>query len=173
MAGDERRQLIIRRLDAKTDASARVVELNRDATEAAQRLLLRANILGASDPRHYLMPKNLSRIACGISKGQRGYDPEQHQQYWDSAWSSLTAKAALPGFRFHDLRHTFITHMVELGVPLGVIQSIVGHISGRMLRHYTHVSTGVARKAVELLDAEPLLVEPKDAAISVNSPRPN
>jgi hypothetical protein len=47
--------------------------------------------------------------------------------------------------------------MVEKGTPLGVIQSMVGHISARMLRHYTHITSGAARKAVEALDAEPIL----------------
>ncbi len=47
--------------------------------------------------------------------------------------------------------------MVERGVPLGTIQAFVGHMSARMLRHYTHISTGAARKAVELLDAVPIL----------------
>jgi integrase len=61
------------------------------------------------------------------------------------------------GLRFHDLRHTFITHLVERGVPLGVIQTFVGHLSARMVRHYTHVTSGVARRAVELLDQEPML----------------
>ncbi len=104
------------------------------------------------------MPKHLSRISRGAGKGQRGHDPNQHQKYWDTAWSSLTLAAGLERFRFHDLRHTFITHMVELGVPLGVIQAMVGHISSRMLRHYTHIASGVARKAVELLDSQPVLV---------------
>jgi hypothetical protein len=47
--------------------------------------------------------------------------------------------------------------MVERGVPLGGIQTFVGHISARMVRHYTHITSGVARKAVELLDQEPIL----------------
>ena len=57
----------------------------------------------------------------------------------------------------YDLRHSFISHLVERGVPLGVIQTFVGHLSARMLRHYTHISSGAARQAVERLDAEPLL----------------
>lgn len=152
------RRLVIRRSDAKSDASARYIELNRDATEAAKRLLLRAGLLGATNPEHFLMPKHLSRISHGAGKGQRGHDPNQPQKYWDTAWSSLTLAAGLERFRFHDLRHTFITHMVELGVPVGVIQAMVGHISSRMLRHYTHIASGVARKAVELLDSQPVLV---------------
>lgn len=184
----EHRRLRIRRSSTKSDAGARFIELNRDATEAASRLLLRASLLKppASAPEHYLMPKHLSRIAHGKHKGQRGYAPTQHQKYWDTAWRSLTSAVRCPecaklqspsdkcqnesyaanmkgiksttnGLRFHDLRHTFITHMVELGVPLGVIQTFVGHLSARMVRHYTHISSGAARRAVELLDAEPIL----------------
>jgi integrase len=103
------------------------------------------------------MPKHLSRIAHGEHKGERGYGPAQHQQYWDTAWHTLTKKAGLPGLRFHDLRHTFITQMVERGVPLGVIQTFVGHMSARMVNHYTHISSGAARNAVELLDSDPIL----------------
>lgn len=153
----ERRRIKILRSDAKSDSSARFVELNRDACEAAGRLLLRANLLGCTKPEHYLMPKHLSRIAYGTHKGERGYDPWQHQEAWDTAWTSLTEECGLPGLRFHDLRHTFITHMVELGVPLGVIQTFVGHLSARMVRHYTHITSGAARKAVELLDEQPML----------------
>jgi integrase len=155
----EHRRLSIRREDAKSDASARWIELNADGTEAATRLLLRARLLKppATAPEHYLMPKHLSRVLHGAGKGKRGYDPNQHQVYWDTAWASLTGEAGLSGFRFHDLRHTFITQMVERGVPLGLIQAMVGHISARMLRHYTHISSGAARKAVEALDVEPIL----------------
>ena len=142
-----RRRLVIRRTESKTDASARHIELNLDATKAAERLLLRAGLLGATSPEHFLMPKHLSRISRGAGKGQRGQDPNRPQKYWDTAWASLTLASGLKHLRFHDLRHTFITHMVELGVPFGVIQAMVGHISSRMLRHYTHIASGVARKS--------------------------
>ena len=66
----DRRRIRIFRRDTKSDASARFVELNRDATEAAARLLLRAESLGSNRPEHYLMPKNLSRISYGEAQGQ-------------------------------------------------------------------------------------------------------
>jgi len=162
----EKRRLQILRADTKSDAGSRTIELNRDATEAAARLLLRASQLTppATLPEHYLMPKHLSRIAHGKHKGERGYDPSQHQVYWDTAWRSLTKAAGLTGLRFHDLRHTFITHMVERGVPLGTIQAFVGHMSIRMLMHYTHIASGAARKAVELLDADSILQPPTPVA---------
>jgi len=153
----EARRLVIRRAGAKTDSSARIVELNRDGLEAVKRLIVRAKSLGASEPEHFLLPRHCSRVKHGPEKGALGYDVNRPQIAWDSAWASLTKKAGLPGFRFHDLRHTFVTHLVERGIPLAVVQSMVGHISARMTRHYLHVSSGVARRAVEILDSEPLL----------------
>lgn len=52
--------------------------------------MIRAQKFGATDPEHDLMPKHLSRIMYGSHKGNRGYDPTQHQRYWDTAWHSLT-----------------------------------------------------------------------------------
>jgi integrase len=162
-----KRRITIRRRDAKTNASARVVELNRDAVVAAERLLLRARCLGANEPQHFLMPKHLSRISHGEHKGERGYAPDQHQVCWDTAWKTLTVKAGLAPLRFHDLRHSFITHMVERGVPIGVVQAMVGHISARMLRHYTHITSGASRRAVELFNDDPIFKSdaPADARI--------
>jgi integrase len=97
-------RIMIRRRDAKTNASARIVELNHDAMVAAERLLLRSRALGAHEPQHFLMPKHLSRINHGEHKGERGYDPDQHQVCWDTAWKTLTAKVGLAPLRFHDLR---------------------------------------------------------------------
>ena len=73
----EHRRLRIQRSTTKSDAGARLIELNADATEAATRLLLRASLLKppATKPEQYLMPKHLSRIAHGAHKGQRGYRP--------------------------------------------------------------------------------------------------
>ncbi len=67
---------------------------------------------------------------------------------WASAWESLKKAAGLPGFRFHDLRHTHITHAVESGVPIEVIMAQVGHLSAEMTRYYTHLGTNAKHAAV-------------------------
>ena len=126
------RRIRILRSSGKTNAGARFIELNHDACEAAARLLVRAQSLGATRPEHYLTPENRSRISYGEHTGARGYDPLQHQAAWDTAWSRLTKEAGFPGLRFHDLRHSFISHLVERGVPLGVIQTFVGHLWARI-----------------------------------------
>ena len=55
--------------------------------------------------------------------------------------------------------------MIEHGAPVALVQSLVGHVNARMVRHYTHVTTGAARNAVAMLDSEPILdrIAPKGA----------
>lgn len=156
------RCLRVLRATAKTDGSSRPIALNADALEAAKLLIQRyRDILTRENlkpkPEHYLLPKHLSRISHGEEKGARGFDPMQHQTYWDTAWTSLTTAAKLPDFRFHDLRHSYITDMVRRGIPLERIMAQVGHLSSRQVRHYTHLALDVLHRDVGLLDSDPLL----------------
>ena len=56
---------------------------------------------------------------------------------WHTAWRALRTAAGLPGFRFHDL-HTVVTDLLEAGEPEHVIEAVTGHLSRRMLEHYSH-----------------------------------
>ena len=56
-------------------------------------------------------------------------------------------------FRFHDLRHTAITEMAEAGAPDATLMAISGHMSRRMLEHYSHVRMKAKREAVEKLSS--------------------
>jgi len=65
--------------------------------------------------------------------GLTGFDPTPHINSWRTAWRSLTKKAGLPGFRFHDLRHCAITSLAESGASDSTIMAIAGQVSRRML----------------------------------------
>jgi hypothetical protein len=43
--------------------------------------------------------------------------PDQAGEEVDGAWRSLRDAAGLPRFRFHDLRHTVVTDLLEAGEP--------------------------------------------------------
>ncbi len=61
--------------------------------------------------------------------------------------------------RFHDLRHSACTKLVERGVPLPVIASLLGWSAGttvRMARRYGHISAEAQRSAVDHLEPEQL-----------------
>lgn len=54
---------------------------------------------------------------------------------------------------FHSLRHTFVSLAANAGVPMAHVQSIVGHSSPAMTRHYFHVSENALQNAVGALPA--------------------
>lgn len=54
---------------------------------------------------------------------------------------------------FHSLRHTFVSLSANAGVPLPVVQSIVGHCSTAMTRHYYHENEDALRQAVAAIPA--------------------
>jgi integrase len=117
---------------------------------ALRELVKRANLLNALAPTHYLLPADLSKHTKKTDplRGGNGFDPTRHQMTWNSAWESLKKAAGLAEFRFHDLRHTHITHAVESGVPIEVVMAQVGHLSADMTRYYTHLGTSAKHTAV-------------------------
>jgi integrase len=155
MLGSDPPVLRIRRQNTKTDAGARDVALNELALWALKRLLKRAELLGSTDPEHYLLPANLSKHTHEKDPlhDRRGYDPSRHQTSWSTAWENLKAAAGMKNFRFHDLRHTFITQGIEDNVPVEVMMAQVGHVSAEMTRYYTHLSSGAKDDAVRKIAA--------------------
>jgi len=144
---------------SKTPAGRRPVPLNDTARWGFARLLERANVLGATEPDHYLFPRFLYKATKAEARGT-GYDPARHQKTWRTAWRSLvkaTAKlagddgAVFRGLRFHDLRHCAITCLAESGASDSTIMAIAGHLDRAMLEHYSHIRMDAKRKAVEAI----------------------
>jgi integrase len=146
------------RLRAETTKNRRYREaaLNDLGLWAVLQLLQRARILGAVEPDHYLLPADLSKHTKKTDplRDLRGYDPTRHQLSWGTAWENLKRAAGLSGLRFHDLRHTHITHAVESGVPIEVIMAQVGHLSAEMTRHYTHLGSKAKHAAVAAVQSK-------------------
>jgi hypothetical protein len=76
-------------------------------------------------------------------------DPTRPMSTWRTAWRKLTEAAGLPGLRFHDLRHHAITELAESSASDQTIMSIAGHVSSKMLAHYSHVRLEAKRQALE------------------------
>lgn len=58
------------------------------------------------------------------------------------AWREACAAAGIPGFRFHDLRHTWASWHAQNGTPLQVLQELGGWKSFSMVQRYAHLSPG-------------------------------
>ena len=55
-------------------------------------------------------------------------------------------------FRLHDCRHTFASWLLQSGVPLAVVQKLLGHQSAEMTARYAHLSPQNTRDAIGALD---------------------
>ena len=139
------KKLTIRRESTKTNAGARVIPLNRDAMAALVRLRQRASQHSEVQLGDFVFP------ACEDGK----INPAKPMKGWRTAWRSGTKAAGLKGLRFHDLRHQAITELAENGLSDQTVMSIAGHVSTKMLNHYSHIRLESKRKAVEVLETLP------------------
>ena len=74
---------------------------------------------------------------------------------WDSfrnAWETAVAAAWIEDFRFHDLRHTFASWLVQRGGTLKEVQDALGHRTVAMSNRYSHLAPDHLRAAVATLD---------------------
>jgi integrase len=62
-------------------------------------------------------------------------------------------KAGIEKLRFHDLRHTFASRLVQRGVPLYEVMHLTGHKSFSMVQRYAHLAPDYQARAIEALDA--------------------
>jgi hypothetical protein len=60
-------------------------------------------------------------------------------------------RSPLHGLRFHDLRHHAITELAESQANDSIIREIAGHVSPKMLAHYSRVRMETKRKALDAL----------------------
>jgi integrase len=58
-------------------------------------------------------------------------------------------RAGLKNFRFHDLRHTFASHLAMNGASLLDIAALLGHKQVKMVQRYAHLLDDYKRLVVE------------------------
>jgi len=70
-----------------------------------------------------------------------------------TAWKSAVRRACIRYRRFHDLRHTFNTRLMEAGVMQEVRKALMGHSSGEDVNSiYTHIELPIKREAIRKLE---------------------
>jgi integrase len=111
-------------------------------------------------PDAYLFPRH--KVGFATKKGQ----PEARECYlyeidlnrpaaeWKSSWQAALQAAKLH-YRWHDLRHTFVSRVAENpAVSEQTIMSLAGHVSKSMLARYSHIRTAAKEAAIATLERE-------------------
>ena len=69
-----------------------------------------------------------------------------------TAFGKARERAGIEDFRFHDLRHTFASRLVQQGIPLYEIMHLTGHKSFQMVQRYAHLSPDFQERAIGALN---------------------
>lgn len=140
---------------SKTDGGAgRIIPLNRTALQAFVDWRARRPNATRED---FVFPSEKLRFK-GDGWAEKGtmtpYDSDLSKPLgsWKRAWTTAKKEAKVQ-CRIHDLRHHFISALAQTQTPDATIQAISGHLSRKMLDHYSHVRVEAKRRAVELLDS--------------------
>jgi integrase len=121
----------IRILNAKTKSSARSIPLN-----AISYALLCE--LAQKKKSNLVFPSNRK-------VGERFFDLKK-------GFKKAVQLAGIAPIRFHDLRHTFATRLVQAGVDIITVQHLLGHAKISMTARYAHSPDNARVAAVKRLD---------------------
>jgi integrase len=167
---------------SKTKAgSGRPIPLNPPAYAA---LVKWAGRSPESKPEHFVLPACEDARIDTAKPDTSKIDPSQPTKGWRTAWRTATRsiecpkcgkrqnpgascrnpeckrdisglKNPLAGLRFHDLRHTCITKLAEGQASEQTIMAIAGHVSRKMLEHYSHIRMEAKRAALDAIAQAP------------------
>jgi integrase len=100
--------------------------------------------------------ENLAQISKEIRK-EEGLTSEYVFTYakWsisrvDRALKGALDRAGIEDFKFHDLRHTFASHLIMRGASLREVRELLGHKT--MTLRYAHLGQESKKKAIGLLN---------------------
>jgi integrase len=142
----------------KSAAGRRTIPLADFAAEALDR------------HRHLLADAGAEWVFAGPLGG-----PQRRGNFRQRVWRPAVRRSGLtPRLRFHDLRHCYATWLISDGVPVNVVQKLLGHSRASVtLDRYTHEATDYFERVRQALRghavADPL---PMSGSKGVDGPNP-
>lgn len=71
---------------------------------------------------------------------------------FEKRFKTAVKKAGIKDFHFHDLRHTFASHLVMAGVDITTVSKLLGHKSLTMTLRYSHLAPAHLQAGIKKLD---------------------
>jgi len=106
-----------------------------------------------------------SQVEAVFARRPRAGETVFRARRWDSyrsAWERALRVARVEDFKFHDLRHTYASWLVQRGRPLVEVKDLLGHATLTMTLRYAHLAPEHLREAVNVFEPEP-----QDVAVPV------
>ena len=128
-----------------------------DVDLIARRLTVRGETAKSVQTRYVPLNADIAQVLETWGPRPDGYvfpspdDPDKPLTDVKTAWLALLKAANVTGFRFHDLRHSFASALVQAGVDLVVVRDLLGHSTILMTEKYAHRRPGQGADAVARL----------------------
>ena len=104
------------------------------------------NIVQSKGNKDRVVPLSINVLET-LREYYKQYHPKEYLfngqfklQYSSHSCQSIFKKYINKDMKFHTLRHSFATSLVENGTNLAIIQKLLGHSSSKTTEIYTHVS---------------------------------
>jgi integrase len=133
----KREDITIKAADAKS-GKTRIIPLPDEGLEVLKAWL---RLTDYQEPTDYVFP----------GKGGGQLDNIDH------SFRKLLKNSNITGFRFHDLRHTYASKLVQAGISLYAVKELLGHSEYKTTQRYAHLAPDNLRAAVKVLDGKPPL----------------
>lgn len=89
------------------------------------------------------------QLLASLPEPRKGRVWGEIDRVWANTWEAACKRAGVPGFRFHDLRHTWASWHAMAGTPLSVLQELGGWHSPQMVQRYSHLAPEYLAAAAE------------------------
>jgi integrase len=144
--------------DKTAAGSGRVIPLNQRAVATLQ---FWATSFPDRQPEHYVFPSELYGLAGeeGYLNGKSGpyrVDVTKPMLSWKTSWNTARRVAGVK-CRLHDCRHTYVTRLLDAGVPITKVAKLVGWTPSTMVAmagRYGHHGLDDLRSVVEAVSRQ-------------------
>jgi integrase len=132
------------------DRAKRVWTVPRSKSGRSRRIILSTAAIAVIDD----CVLNAERLGLGVDgKAYLFTNPRTLTAYQSfyAAWHLIRADAELPDVRIHDLRHTYASLLINRGVSLYEVQTLLGHSSAQMTQRYAHLQPDLLHQRAEIV----------------------
>lgn len=145
---------------SQVDLDKKAIRVERTKSGKNRYVFLNSNLLSVFEELHKAEGKT-EHVFRNSQTGQPFRDVKK-------AFKSACEKAGIQNLRFHDLRHTFASRLVERGADLITVKELLGHSTVKMTERYTHPNLAQKQKAVETLSQNGSVIPENPSGLSHN-----